>query len=93
MSVQTLQAAIAERASAMLGEALVSGAMVHHCRRKGNWRTCSCSWCDKKREATRVIGSHVPKIWRGQYVEDIRHVWREEQRQKYRQALTVLATE
>ena len=92
MTVATLRAAIADRAEDLRTAALVSVGMAHHSRRKGNWRQCPCSWCEKKREATVVIGSHVPHVWRdrGTYVEDIRHIWREDMRVKYRAALKQL---
>lgn len=89
MSVMTLRAAIAERAQDLRVAALVSVGVVHH---KKGWKDCPCSWCEKKREATLVIGSHVPHIWRqpGQYVDDLRHIWREEMRVKYRAAMKQL---
>jgi hypothetical protein len=87
VSVETLRAAISERAAELRVDALMSVGVVHH---KKSWRQCPCSWCDKKREATVVIGSHVPRVWRGQYVDDIRDVWREEMRQKYRAAMSRL---
>lgn len=90
MSVATLRAAIDDRAQDLRTAALLSVGVVRHSRRKGGWRQCPCSWCEKKREATAVIGSHVPRIWRGAYVEDIRGVWREEMRVKYRAALKQL---
>lgn len=90
MTVATLRDAIAVRAQDLRIAALVSAGIAHHSRRKGNWRQCPCSWCEKKREATLVIGSHVPHIHRGLYVEDILHIWREEQRVKYRAALARL---
>ncbi len=92
MTVETLRAAISERAQDLRVAALLSVGVSHHARRKGGWRQCPCSWCEKKREATVVIGSHVPRIWRGAYVEDIRYVWREEMRVKYRAALKQLET-
>lgn len=87
MSVVTLRAAIAERAVSLRVAALVSVGVTHH---KKSWRECPCSWCEKKREATVVIGGHVPGIWRGQYVEDLRHIWREDKRKEYRAALKKL---
>lgn len=87
MSVDTLRSAIQTRANELLGSALVSVGVVHH---KKEWRDCPCSWCEKKREATVVIGSHVPRVYKGRYVEDIRHIWREDMRAKYRKALKQL---
>lgn len=87
MSVESLRAAIQERAQDLLPPLLVAAGIQVH---KKDWRNCPCSWCEKKREATVVIGSHVPRTWRGQYVEDIRDVWREEKRQQYRKAMREL---
>lgn len=89
MTVDTLRAAINERAQDLRAAALLSVGVSHH---KKGWRDCPCSWCKKKREATVVIGSHVPAIWKesGQYVDDLRHIWREEMRVKYRAALKQL---
>lgn len=93
MSVTTLRAAIAERAQDLRVAALVSVGVSHHSRRKGGWRKCPCSWCEKKREATAVIGSHVPRNLVGRYVEDMRHIWREDMRVKYRAAMKLLEKE
>lgn len=87
MSVETLRAAIQERAHQLRGERLLAVGLTAH---KRHWRDCPCSWCSKKREATVVIGSHVPRVYRGFYVEDIRDAWREEQRVKYRAKLSEL---
>lgn len=89
MSVTTLRAAISERAQDLRVAALVSVGVVHH---KRGWRDCPCSWCEKKREATSVIGSRVPHVWRerGIFVEDIQHIWREDMRIKYRAAMKQL---
>lgn len=90
MSVTTLRAAIAERAQDLRVAALVSVGVVHH---KKSWRNCPCSWCEKKREATTVIGSHAPLNLVGRYVEDMRHIWREDMRIKYRAAMKQLEKE
>lgn len=90
MSVQSLRAAIAERAREIRVPALVAAGIIAH---KRHWRDCPCSWCDKKREATIVIGSHVPRLWRGRYVEDMRESWREEKRREYRKQLERLEQE
>ena len=89
MSVETLRAAISKRAQDLRTAALVSVGITYH---KKTWRDCPCSWCAKKREATRVIGFEVPPLFRqsGQYVDDVRHIWREDMRKKYRQALKQL---
>ena len=87
MSVDTLRSAIQERATELRGERLFVAGITAH---KRNWRSCPCSWCAKKREATVVIGSHVPRVYRGSYMEDIRDSWREEQRIKFRAALKEL---
>ena len=71
----------------MLAPFLVSAATCSH---KKNWRECPCSWCDKKREATLVIGSHVPRFMRGAYIDDVKHIWREDMRKKYRAYLKEL---
>jgi hypothetical protein len=88
MTITTLRAAIAGRAQDLRVAALVSVGVVHH---KKGWRNCPCSWCEKKREATLVIGS-VPGEWRqsGQYVDDLRHIWRDDMRVKYRAAMAQL---
>lgn len=90
MTVETLRQAIADRAASKRIGALVAAGISHHSRRKGEWRNCPCSWCEKKREATRVIGNQMPKIWSGRYVEDMRDAWRDDKRQKYRKALKEL---
>lgn len=87
MTVATLRAAIQERAQDLRVAALVSVGVVAH---KKGWKNCPCSWCEKKREATVVIGSHVPRVWRGHYVEDMRDAWRDEMRVKYRAAMKQL---
>jgi hypothetical protein len=89
VSVATLRAAIAERAQDLRVAALVSVGVVRH---KKGWRDCPCSWCEKKREATFVIGSHVPhaRCERGTFVKGIRHIWREDMRVKYRAAMKQL---
>lgn len=93
MTVETLRVAIQRRAQDLRIAALVSVGIAHHSRRKGDWRHCPCSWCEKKREATAVIGT-VPQAWRwGRWVSDIRHSWRDEQRTKYRAALKQLREE
>lgn len=84
MTVAALQARIAQEATDRLLPALLERAALQH--RKG-WRDCDCTWCKLKQEATLVIGSHVPRVWRGFYVEDIRDAWRDEQRVKYRRRL------
>jgi hypothetical protein len=73
MTVATLRAAIQERAQDLRVAALVSVGVVAH---KKGWKNCPCSWCEKKREATVVIGSHVPPVWRGHYVEEMRVKYR-----------------
>lgn len=88
MSVETLRAAIAERARELLPEALVrSGVNLH----KTGWKDCDCSWCTKKREATAVIGTHVPRFI-GVYTDgqQLREDWRKEKRQHYREELNRL---
>lgn len=87
MSVETLRAAIKERAQDLRVAALLSVGVVHH---KKGWKDCPCQWCAKKREATVVIGSRAPHSYRGSYVEDIREAWREDMRKKYRAALKQL---
>lgn len=90
MTVETLRVAIAERAHELLIPRLMAAGVTHH---KKGWRDCPCAWCDKKREATVVIGSHVPHFIRGHYVEDIRHIWREDKRREYRKAMAALEQE
>ena len=87
MTVATLRAAIAERAHELLIPKLLAAGVTHH---KKGWKECPCSWCEKKREATVVIGSHVPRFMAGHYVDDIRHVWREDKRQYYRREMARL---
>lgn len=87
MSVQTLRAAIAERAREIRVPALMAAGVTAH---KRNWRDCPCSWCVTKRRATVVIGSQVPRTYRGYYCEDIRDAWRDEQRQLFRGELKQL---
>lgn len=87
MSVQSLRVAIDERARQIMIPALVAAGVVQH---KKGWKECPCSWCDKKREATLVIGSHVPKFMSGNYVEDMRDAWRDDKRQQYRRCLARL---
>ena len=86
MSVASLRQAISDRAQEILAPALLEAGITSH---KKNWRKCPCSWCAKKREATVVIGTHVPH-YGGYYVSDMRHIWREERRQKYRKRLSAL---
>lgn len=86
MGVASLRQAIRERAAEMLPEILISQEVTLH---KKGWKDCECSWCATKREATLVIGSHAPR-YRGVFVEDLRDVWREEQRRKYRRRLADL---
>jgi hypothetical protein len=54
MSVDTLRAAIAERAQELRVAALLSSGVEHH---KRGWRGCNCSWCATKRRATHFIGT------------------------------------
>lgn len=84
MTVEALRSAIASRASELLAPKLLAAGITHH---KKGWRECPCSWCEKKREATLVIGSHVPRAYRGCYVEDMADAWRAEQRVKFRQQM------
>lgn len=87
MSVQTLRQAISRRASELLAPLLIEKGVERH---KKEWRSCPCSWCRKKREATLVIGSHVPRYMSGIYVEDLRDAWRDDKRQVYRKQLKEL---
>lgn len=87
MSVASLRQAISDRARDLLVPALLEAGVVAH---KKNWRTCPCSWCAKKREATVVIGTHVPRMWGEQDAREMRNVWREERRQSYRKQLSAL---
>jgi len=87
VSVQTLRQAIDERAKEILAPALIAVGVEAH---KKNWRDCPCSWCAKKREATTVIGSHVPRFMSGRYVEDLRDAWRDDKRVKFRKELSAL---
>jgi hypothetical protein len=92
MSVQTLRAAITERSRELLPAALLSAGLGRH---KGlNWRECPCSWCEKKREATVVIGSHCPRFM-GVYTdgEGLRDDWRRRKRLEYRKTLAELEEE
>ncbi len=88
MSVESLRQAINDRAREMLAPALVAAGVTAH---KKGWRDCPCSWCAKKREATTVIGSHVPS-GRGRYISDEgwRDAWRAEKRVQYRNHLNAL---
>lgn len=81
MSVASLKDAIARRSFEMLPPLLVREGTAQH---KRGWRDCPCSWCAMKREATVVIGSHVPRYMTGVYIDDIRHIWREDKRTEYR---------
>ncbi len=90
MSVVTLRQAIDNRAREIIAPALVAAGVMHH---KKGWRNCPCSWCEKKREATLVIGSHVPKFVSGHYVEDMRDAWRDDKRRQYRKQLNILENE
>ena len=99
MSVETLRAAILNRAQELRIAVLVSVGVTHH---KKGWRNCPCSWCSKKREATFVIGRCVPPSacaeehphhfynYREVYIEDTRDARRDENRQKYRKLLQEL---
>lgn len=86
MSVDGLRTAMADRAALLLPVALER---VEARRHAGHiWRTCPCSFCAIKREATDVIGSHTPR-YRGVYIsrEGVRENWREEMRKIYRARL------
>lgn len=89
MSVDSLREAINERAKQLVPTVLTDLGVTLH---KKGWRDCPCSWCATKREATLVIGSHAPR-YRGIFVEDLREVWREDQRLKYRRRLAGLERE
>lgn len=52
-----LEKAISERVGLRLGETILHSYIRDH--KKHNWRTCSCSFCETKRQATADIGNGV----------------------------------
>lgn len=94
MSVVSLREAITVRANELMVPALMAAGVTSH---KRNWRTCSCTWCAKKREATANIANlaHIPayRFRRGNYVEDLREAYRDELRTGYRQQMRALEKE
>lgn len=85
MSVETLRVSIAQRAADLLPAALERVGIANH---KRGWKDCDCSWCETKREATAVIGSHVPHFI-GVYTDGsgFREGWRDEKRRQFREQL------
>lgn len=94
MGVVALREAISKRADELMVPALMAAGLTSH---KRQWRTCDCTWCAKKREATAVIGnlSHIPayRFRKGHYVEDMREAYRDELRAGYRQSMRSLENE
>jgi hypothetical protein len=88
MTVESLRAAISERAFEMLGSSILSAGVERH---KKDWRTCSCSWCQEKQDATYVIASKRPLIYcGGPSGKDDRKEYRDFLRFKYREKLKQL---
>ena len=94
MGVVTLREAISKRADELMVPALMAAGLTSH--KKRNWKTCECTWCAKKREATAKIANmaHIPAYrFHGQYVQDMRHIFRDELRAVYRQEMRALERE
>lgn len=94
MSVVSLREAISKRADELMVPALMAAGLTSH---KRAWRTCDCTWCAKKREATATISNlaHIPgyRLRRGHFVEDMRSAYRDELRAGFRQSLRALENE
>lgn len=94
MSVVSLREAISKRADELMVPALMAAGLTSH---KRAWRTCDCTWCAKKREATAAIANMagVPayRLRRGFYVDDMRNAYRDKLRAGYRQKLRALENE
>lgn len=88
MSVDSLRQQISERAAELRGPLLVEAGVVAH---KRGWKECPCSWCATKREATIVIGTHVPR-YKHAYAHSWKEDWREKKRIDYRKRLKALET-